>query len=83
MDAETVERQILAFLRERVEEDQETIRRDTALVSSGLIDSMDTVRLATHLERTLRLKIPDEDISVENFDSIARILSYVEGRLGG
>jgi acyl carrier protein len=82
VEAEALERSILAFLRDELQVADEAITRDTELVSEGLIDSTDLVRLATHLERTLDLEIPDEDISVDNFDSVAMILDYVERKLG-
>jgi acyl carrier protein len=79
---EALEGIILAFLREDLRVRDEAITRETELVSEGLIDSTDLVLLATHLERTLDLEIPDEDISVDNFDSVAMILDYVERKLG-
>jgi acyl carrier protein len=80
--AEALEGVLLAFLRDDLRVRNEAITRETELVSEGLIDSTDLVLLATHLERTLDLEIPDEDISVDNFDSVAMILDYVERKLG-
>jgi acyl carrier protein len=82
MDTDELERSILAFLRDELRVRDETIGRDTELVSTGLIDSTDLVRLAAHLERTLDVEIPDEDISPDYFDSVAMILDYVERKLG-
>lgn len=82
MDAEELERGILTFLREELRVREERIVRDTELVSAGLIDSTDLVRLAAYLERTLDLVIPDEDIGPDCFDSVAMILDYVERKLG-
>jgi acyl carrier protein len=45
-----------------------------------MLDSADVVRLATHVERSLDISIPDRDITPEHFDSIARILDYVDAR---
>jgi acyl carrier protein len=39
---------------------------------------MDLVRLATHLERRFDVSIPDAEIDVERFGTIARIVAYVE-----
>jgi acyl carrier protein len=81
MNADEIEARILGFLRQELRI-QETVERDSALVSSGLLDSSGLVRLATHLERTLDLTIPDHEISVDNFDSIETILEYVGRKLG-
>jgi acyl carrier protein len=81
VDADELEARILAFLRQDLAI-RETVERDTGLVSTGLLDSADLVRLATQLERMLGFTIPDHDISADNFDSIEVILGYVERRLG-
>ena len=82
MKTEALEGIILGFVRDDLRVRDEAITRETELVSEGLIDSTDLVLLATYLERTLDLEIPDEDISVDNFDSVAMILDYVERKLG-
>ena len=81
MNADELEARILSFLRQELGIRQ-AVERDTELVSSGLVDSADLVRLATHLERTLDLSIPDHEIDADNFDSVATILEYVERKLG-
>lgn len=52
------------------------VAADAELVTTGLIDSADLVRVATHLERETGITIPDQDITAENFDSIDKILDY-------
>jgi acyl carrier protein len=81
MNADELEARILGFLSQELGI-RETVERDTELVSTGLVDSADLVRLATHLERTLDLSIPDHEINADNFDSVAMILEYVERKLG-
>ena len=54
--------------------------RDDELLSTGVIASMDLARLATFLERRLGIAIPDRDVGAVHFDSIAKILAYVEAR---
>ncbi len=56
---------------------------DTELFSAGRIDSADLVRLATWVERETGLRIPDDDINVDHFDSIAKIVDYVAARGDG
>jgi len=49
---------------------------DTELFSRGLIDSLNVVELVTFVEGELGRPIPPADITLENFDSIARIVRY-------
>jgi acyl carrier protein len=76
-----LEASILAFLRDELRIDTSEIQRDTELVSGGVVDSTDLVRLATRLERNLDIEIPDQDISADNLDSIEMIINYVSGKL--
>jgi len=69
-----------AFLRDELRVPEAEIGDDTELFSAGRIDSADLVRLATWVERTTGLRIPDDDINVDHFDSVAKILEYVEAR---
>ncbi len=81
-DADALERDIRAFLRDELRLDVEHITHDAGLVTTGLIDSADLVRLATHVERHVGIAVPDGDITADHFDSIAKILDYVDGRRG-
>lgn len=55
---------------------------DTALFSRGLIDSMNVVELVTFVEGELGRAIPPTDITLDNFDTIERIVRYA-GATGG
>jgi acyl carrier protein len=57
-----------------------TLQPDTALVSSGLLDSVGLVRVAALLETRLGIRIPDRDVTAEHFDTIERIAAYVHRR---
>jgi D-alanine--poly(phosphoribitol) ligase subunit 2 len=81
VNRDDLEASILAFLRDELRIDTSEIQRDTELVSGGVVDSTDLVRLATRLERNLDIEIPDQDISADNFDSIEMIIKYVSGKL--
>ncbi len=78
MDAAALEASIRAFLADELRLDVGPLDRDSELVSTGIVDSMDLVRLAAHLERCFDVTIPDAEIDVERFGTIARIVAYVE-----
>ena len=60
------------------EDDDIEVEADTALISSGLVDSFSMVSLKAFLERTYDIKIPDEDASPEAFDTVNSIVGIVE-----
>ena len=48
------------------------------LLGSGLLDSMGVMRLVGFVEETFNMKIPPEDIVIENFVDVKAITNYVE-----
>jgi len=54
---------------------------DEALYTSNLIDSMGTVDLAMMLEDEFNIKIDTRDIIESNFDSIDKLVKYIEKRI--
>ena len=48
------------------------------LLGSGLLDSMGVMRLVVFVEETFNIKIPPEDIVIENFMDVNAITNYVE-----
>jgi acyl carrier protein len=48
------------------------------LLLSGLLDSLGVLRLIGHIEATLGVQIPAQDVTIEHFGSIQAIASYLE-----
>jgi acyl carrier protein len=48
------------------------------LLGSGLLDSIGVMRLVGFVEETFNIKIPPEDIVIENFMHVKAITNYVE-----
>jgi acyl carrier protein len=53
---------------------------DTLLFSSGLIDSFSMVNLIMYIEKAVGMRVHPADVTLDNFDSIDRILAFVEAR---
>jgi len=53
---------------------------DEDLLMSGLLDSINVVRLAGHIESTHELSIPPEDMIIENFGTLTQINQYIQSR---
>lgn len=50
------------------------------LLGSGIIDSMGMMKLVLFIETELDIKIPDEDMTVENFMTLENITDYLSNR---
>lgn len=53
---------------------------DEELLLSGLVDSIGIMRLVGFIESDLNISIPPEDVTLENFSSVAAISAYLDGR---
>jgi acyl carrier protein len=74
--------QIIEFLGSELGVNPSDISDDTALFSSGLVDSFSLVRLMAFLETEGRFRINPTDVSLDNMDSIARIMRFVAQATG-
>jgi acyl carrier protein len=56
------------------------IKPDDDLLATGVIDSLGILQLVLFVEQRFALQIPDEDVLVENFQSITALTNYLEKR---
>lgn len=82
MTDEEIRAQILRYLTDDLKLESADLDSDQRLVSSGLIDSANLVRFATLLERGFDIEVPDQDITADNFDSVALTIAYVRNKRG-
>jgi acyl carrier protein len=68
---------LLAVLRDELFLDTAGIESETPLFSSGLIDSFSLATLILAIEEKARVKLDPLDITLDNLDSIERILRFV------
>jgi acyl carrier protein len=54
---------------------------DESLTTSGVIDSLAIFRLVSFLEETFQLRVADEEIVNDNFNSVNQIERFVTGKL--
>jgi acyl carrier protein len=57
-----------------------TVASDTPLLETGMLDSINLVRLIQFLEERFSIEIPDSDFGPELFESPASLAAYVERR---
>lgn len=58
--------------------DHGSLDDNTRLFSSGLIDSLSVMELVSFVESTIGQIVPPAEITLENFDSVNRIVRFAE-----
>ena len=58
----------------------ETVRPDTDLVTSGLVDSLGIILVVDWLERRLAIRIDPADVVLEYFESVQSMVTYLRSR---
>lgn len=58
----------------------EPIGAESALFSSGVLDSVAMLNLISFLEEIANIEVRASDVTLENFDTAQRIEAYVETR---
>ena len=56
---------------------------DESLLDAGVIDSAAMIDLIAFLEKSFEISIDEDDMIPENFDSVAAIVTYVDGKRNG
>jgi acyl carrier protein len=74
--------QVIELLREIAEVQGVALPSESeSLFDAGVLDSFGLLEFLTALEKDFDIKIPDEDLRPSNFDTIAKIHSYLSSRL--
>lgn len=73
---------LLRFAEDNLGLDPAEVNEDTPLFSSGLIDSTSMVDLIVYIESEADVTFEPDDVSLDNLDTISRILSFVASRHG-
>ncbi len=57
------------------------IAEDTSFLDKGIIDSTGVMELVSFLEETFGITMDDAEIIPDNFDSIEKLVTFVENKL--
>ena len=80
--SEEMRETIIEFIHDEYVEDEDTeIGEDTALITSGLVDSFSMVSLKMFLEEEYDIKMSDEEATTEAFDTVRSIMTLVNRKL--
>lgn len=53
------------------------VNETTNLLAEGVIDSIRLLRLVSFIEETYGIIVPDEDMTIDNFNSLETIASFI------
>lgn len=73
-----MEQQLIEFLQTEVVLDDTPVERDTDLLLSGAVDSLGVIRVTQWVEDFTGQPVDPGDVTLENFQSVASIVTYVE-----
>jgi len=55
---------------------------DDSFLEKGIIDSTGVLELVSFIEETFNIKVEDEELVPDNLDSLDKLTSYVEKKIG-
>jgi len=70
--------EITKYISEEIDTD---INAEEELLSSGLIDSITIMKVIAFLEETYDVKVPPQDMVIENFNTVQSMSDYLKGQL--
>ncbi len=59
-------------------DDENKLGNDDSFLENGVVDSTGVVELVMFVEETFGFEVADEDIVPEHFDSVERLVRYVQ-----
>jgi len=71
---------LMHYLRDKMGVDTSSVVDDTPLFSSNLLDSFSMVDLIMFVEKEGRVRLNPTDVSLDNLDTVGRILAFVAVR---
>jgi len=70
---------LMEYVRDEfVKNPKAVINENDDLLSSGLIDSLGILKLVSFIEDRFGIRVPDEDVIYDNFQSINTLAGYLQ-----
>ena len=77
----SIESEIQQFLQDRFPDRRTEFNPNTALITTGLIDSFDILELLEFVEEKFRISLKSDELVQENFDSINALANLVAKKI--
>jgi len=82
MQREQIRTEVHDFIRTNfIFSDAKRLNDDESLLGSGVVDSTGVLELIAFLEGKFLVKFADNELVADNFDSVAKIVSFIQRRL--
>lgn len=52
-----------------------------SFLQEGILDSVGVMELVAFAESTFQIRVPAEDVTPANFDSVSKLAGYIRGKL--
>ena len=69
---------LLSFVATDVALDGITVEANTDLLLTGAVDSLGVIRITQWMEDELGLEVDPADVTLDNFQTVERMLSFIE-----
>ena len=63
--------------------DGKDLEKDTSFLENGILDSTGIMELVAFVEKSFEIKVEDEELLPENFDTISAIAEYLKRKRNG
>ena len=74
------EDKLIEYIQKELLDGSVDIESGDSLLADGMVDSLGMLRLVMHIEQELNIKIPHEDLVIENFRTVGIIINYLTHR---
>ncbi len=78
---QAVEQQIRAFIQKNFFS-SDAFTDEDSLFQKGIVDSTGVLEVVAFVEETFKVKVKDQDLVPDNFETIARLARYVRAQTG-
>ncbi len=83
MTKDELHQSVEQFVRKNfVFDDSRQLGDDESLLGSGIVDSTGVLELIAFLEDTYQVSFEDRELVAENFDSVAKVTTFMMQKLG-
>jgi acyl carrier protein len=81
MQQEQIRTEVHDFIKTNfIYSDKKKLSDDESLLGSGVIDSTGVLELIAFLEGRFQVKFADNELVADNFDSVTKIVSFIQRR---
>ena len=73
-----MEEKLIEYIKTEILGEDHSLTSEDDLLSSGMIDSVGIMRLIAFIESNFNIKVPPQDMVIENFITVSAICTYIQ-----